>query len=175
MNGCFSRQILLQVWVALCFFVEVSFSSQQKENSNKDFWNSIPFKISIYFYVTITGDLKHFLYFSLKQVFRKTNNCFKKLQYRFLVRITTTENAKFPFKIALLEANVKRKRMESIKWTNLTEQSFAKKYFIFWKYNFRIAFYKELIWCTNYKNTHIHTLCKRLNFTWECLFLVKPR
>ena len=122
MNSCFSWQILRPMWVALCFFVEVSFSSQQKENSNKDFWNSIPFKISIYFYVTITGDLKHFLYFSLKQVFRRTNNCFKKLQYRFLVRITTTENAKFPFKIALSKANVKRKRMGNIKWANLTCQ-----------------------------------------------------
>ena len=36
---------------------------------------------------------------------------FKKLQYRFLVERTNIENASFPYKTAISEANVKTNRM----------------------------------------------------------------
>ena len=32
--------------------------------------------------------------------------------------------------------------------------------------------YKELIWCTNYRNVHIRTFFKRWSFLWRCFFPV---
>ena len=34
------------------------------------------------------------------------------------------------------------------------------------------TFYKELIWCTNHPNVHIHTFQKRWSFVWGCFFPV---
>ena len=42
---------------------------------------------------------------------------FKKLEYYFLVEGTKIENASFPCKTAILEANVKTNRKVSAKWT----------------------------------------------------------
>ena len=42
---------------------------------------------------------------------------FKKLEYCFLVESTKIENATFPYKTALSEANVKTSRMGNTKWT----------------------------------------------------------
>ena len=70
---------------------------------------------------------------TLKQIFWETKTFFKKLEYRFLVESTNIENASFPYKIAILEANVKINRMVSAKWTYRKEQSFARNYFIFSK------------------------------------------
>ena len=58
---------------------------------------------------------------------------FKKLEYRFLVESTKIENALFPCKTALSEANVKTNRMLSTKWNYHKERSFASNYFIFLK------------------------------------------
>ena len=49
----------------------------------------------------------------------------------FLVESTKIENAKFSYKTALSEANVKTNRMGIIKWTFRKERSFASHYFIF--------------------------------------------
>ena len=65
------------------------------------------FERSACFYVTVSEGFKRFQYFTLKQIFWKTKNFFKKLEYRFLVEATKTENTSFPFKTALSEANVK--------------------------------------------------------------------
>ena len=44
---------------------------------------------------------------------------------------------------------------------------------LFWKFYFSIkASYRELIWCTNYPNVHIHTVCNRRSFVWGCFFPV---
>ena len=40
---------------------------------------------------------------------------FKKLEYRFLVESSSSENASFPYKAAISEANVKTKRMGKYK------------------------------------------------------------
>ena len=56
---------------------------------------------------------------------------FKKLENRFLIETTKIENASFPFKTALSEANVKTNRMVTTKWTYHKEWSFASNYFIF--------------------------------------------
>ena len=50
---------------------------------------------------------------TLKQIFWKTKTFFKKLEYRFLVETTKTENTSFPFKTALSEANVDYKMSKS--------------------------------------------------------------
>ena len=56
---------------------------------------------------------------------------FKKLEYSFLVESTKIENASFPYKTAISEANVKTNRMVSTKWTYNEKQSFASNYFFF--------------------------------------------
>ena len=50
-------------------------------------------------------------------------NFFKKLEYHYLVESTKTENVTFLYKTTLSEANVKRARMGSTKWTNHKERS----------------------------------------------------
>ena len=57
----------------------------------------------------------------------------KKLEYRFLVETTKTENISFPFKTAPSEANVKTNRMATKKWTYHKEWSFASNCFIFFE------------------------------------------
>ena len=54
---------------------------------------------------------------------------FKKLEYRFLVESSSSENASFPYKAAISEANVKTKRMVSTKWSYHIEWRFASNYF----------------------------------------------
>ena len=101
----------------------------------------------------------------LKQIFWKTKTFLKKLKYRFLVESTEIENASFPYKPAISEANVKTNRMVSPKWTYHKERS---NYFIFFKILFQFKnSYKELIWCTNDPNIHNHTFCKRWSFIWQ--------
>ena len=79
---------------------------------------------------------------ALKQIFRKTQTLFKKLEYRFLIEITKIENALLPYKTALSEAIVKTNRMGSTKWTHHKEQNFASNYFIFSKILFQ---FKKLV------------------------------
>ena len=74
---------------------------------------------------------------TLKQIFWKTKTFFKKLEYRFLVESTKIENASFPYKTAISEANVKTNKMVTTKWTYQKERSFASNYFIFLDLFFR--------------------------------------
>ena len=53
---------------------------------------------------------------TLIQIFWKTKNFLKKLDYRFLVETTKIENTSIPFKTALSEANVKTNRMATTEW-----------------------------------------------------------
>ena len=62
---------------------------------------------------------------TLKQIFWKTKTFFKKLEYRFLVESTKIENASFPYKTAISEANVKTNKIVTIKWHYQKEWSFA--------------------------------------------------
>ena len=62
---------------------------------------------------------------TLKQIFWKTKTFFKKLEYRILVESTKIENASFPYKTAISEANVKTNSMVSTKWTYHKERSFT--------------------------------------------------
>ena len=114
--------------------------------------------------------------FSIPELWnRKTKIFFKKLKYRFLVKNTKIENASFPYKNAISEANVKTNKMVSAKWTYNKERSFASNYFIFFSTLFCFSLrtsYKELIWCTNDPNAHIRTFCKRWCFIWRCFFPV---
>ena len=70
---------------------------------------------------------------TLKQIFRKTENFFEQLDYKFLVERTKIESASFPYKTAISEANVRTNRMVSPKWTYHKEWSFAINFFNFWK------------------------------------------
>ena len=79
---------------------------------------------------------------TLKQIFWKTKTFFKKLEYYFLVESIKIENALFPYKTAISEANVKTNKMVTTKWTCQKERSFASNYFIFLKILFQ---YKNLL------------------------------
>ena len=75
---------------------------------------------------------------TLKVTFWKTKTFFqKKLEYRFLVESTKIENASFPYKTVISEANVKTNKMVTSKWTYQKERSFAGNYFIFLKILFQ--------------------------------------
>ena len=52
---------------------------------------------------------------TLKHIFWKMENFFKKLEYRFIVESTKVEKASFPYKTAISEANVKTNKMVSTK------------------------------------------------------------
>ena len=110
---------------------------------------------------------------TLKQIFWKTKTFSKKMEHLFLVESTKIENASFPYKTLISEANVKTNRMVSTKWTYYQKRSFAGNYFIFLKILFSLrTSFRELFWFTSSLNAHIHTFCKRWSFIWRCLSLV---
>ena len=79
---------------------------------------------------------------TLTQILWKTKTFFQKLEYRFLVESSKIENALFPYKNAISEANVETNKMVTTKLTYQNERSFASKYFIFMKNLFQ---YKNLL------------------------------
>ena len=75
---------------------------------------------------------------TLKQVFWKTfENLFQKTGVPFFSYSTKIENASYPYKTTISEANVKTNRMVNTKWTYHKERSFASNYFIFLKILFQ--------------------------------------
>ena len=107
----------------------------------------------------------------LKQVFWKTQTLFKKLEYRFLVESTEAENAPFPYKTALPEANVKTNKMGSTKWAYHIEWSFASNYFIFSKILFQFKSLSQRV-DTMYQPPKFPYSCfsKALEFYMRVLF-----
>ena len=79
---------------------------------------------------------------TLTQVFWKTKTFFKKLEYHFLVESTKIENASFPYKTAISEANAKTNRIMTTKWA-YRKKCFDSNSFIFF-FNF-VLVYKPLI------------------------------
>ena len=75
-----------------------------------DFQNIFPFKISAYFYVTISGNFERFQYFNFETDFLENEILFQKTVE---VESTEIENASFPYKTAISEASVKTNRMAS--------------------------------------------------------------
>ena len=81
--------------------------------------------------MTIIRNLDRFPYFDFATIFLDNENTFfKKLEYRFSVKSTVNKSASFPYKYAISEANVKKNRMGSTKWTYHKKQSFAINYFV---------------------------------------------
>ena len=78
-----------------------------------------------------------YLWADLTQIFWKTKTFFKKLEYAFLVESAKIENASFPYKTALSEANIKTNRIVSTKWIYHKERRFASNYFFFLKILFQ--------------------------------------
>ena len=62
-----------------------------------------------------SGNFVRFKYFNFEKKNWKTKTFFKKLEYRFLVEGAKVENASFPYKTAISEANVETNRMMSTK------------------------------------------------------------
>ena len=87
--------------------------------------------------MTITENFKCFQHFNFEIDFLENKNLFQKTGVLFLVESTKTENALFPYKTAISEANVKANKMVTTKWTYQKEQSFASNNFIFLKILFQ--------------------------------------
>ena len=106
------------------------------KTGTRDFQNSTPFERSAYFAVTVSKDFKRFQYFNFEADFVENENFFlKKHEYNFLVESTKIENASFPYKTAISEANGKTNSMGTTKWNteqmDHKEQSFSSNYLIF--------------------------------------------
>ena len=67
--------------------------------------------------MTISGNLERFQYFNFERDFLENENLFQKTGVPFLDESTKIENASFPYKTTISEANVKTNRMVSTKWT----------------------------------------------------------
>ena len=61
--------------------------------------------------MTMSGNFDRFQFFNFETDFLEKENLFQKLEHRFLVESIKAENATFPYKTAISEANVKAKRM----------------------------------------------------------------
>ena len=57
----------------------------------------------------VSGNFKHFQYFNFETDYLEN----EKLEYRFLVESSKIENASFPYKTGITEADVKTNRMVS--------------------------------------------------------------
>ena len=109
----------------------------------------------------------------LKQIFWKTKTFFKNFEHRFLVESTNTENATFPYKTALSEANFKANSMGIQNGPITKDGVLPVTTLIFWKSCFSLrTSYKELICCTSEPNTHIQSFDRRWSFIWGCFFPV---
>ena len=63
----------------------------------------------------------------------KNENFFQKLEYHFLVESSEIENARFPYRPALSEANIKTNRMGSTKWNYYKERSLTSNSLFFFQ------------------------------------------
>ena len=82
--------------------------------------------------MTIGGNPERFQYLNFETDFLVNKNLLSKNWSNvFLVDSTKIENASFPYKTAVSEANVKTNRMVITKSTYHKERSFASNYFIF--------------------------------------------
>ena len=101
-----------KTWVGFCLNTGKQFFHFQANRNNlgpsknytRDFQNSSPFEISACFNVTITGDFERFQYFNFETILLKRKPFSQKVCV--LVENTKIENASFPHKTALSEANV---------------------------------------------------------------------
>ena len=185
MNGCTFHLLLRQNLGWFClktrkhFVLEVSFYSQERawialNNGTRDFQNRPSFERSACFYVTTTGNFERFHYFIFETNFLKNGNLFSK-----------NWSTVFYFKVLRLKAQCfhtklpyQKPMLREIEWevhngliTN--DGVFLITTLLFWEFCFRVKITsKELIWCTNYPNIHIHTFRKRWSFIWGCFFPV---
>ena len=96
-------------------------SAGSSKNDTIDFQISPLFERSTCFYVTISGN---FEVVNFETDLLGNKNLFQKTRVLFF------ENPSFPYKTAILEADVKTNRMVNMKWTYHKEQSFASNYYI---------------------------------------------
>ena len=73
------------------------------KSATRDFQNSPPFERLACFYVTVTGDFQRFQYFNTETSFLTMKRFSQKV---FLVKNNKIENALFPYKTALSQANL---------------------------------------------------------------------
>ena len=65
--------------------------------------------------MTISENFEHFQYFNFETDFLENETFFKNLGHRFLVERSKIENASFPYKTVISEANVKTNKMVTTK------------------------------------------------------------
>ena len=83
------------------------------------------------------------------------------------------ENKSFPFKTALSKANVKTNRMRLQNGPITKSGVLPVTTLFFWKiFSSCRTSWKELIWCSNHPNVHIHIFRKRWSLILRCYFPV---
>ena len=87
--------------------------------------------------MTTSENFERFQYCNFETDFLENKTFLKKLECRFLAESTKIENALFPYKTSISEANVKTNKVVPTKWTYHKERSFASTYFIFLKILFQ--------------------------------------
>ena len=110
---------------------------------------------------------------TLKQIFWKTKNFFKKLEWDFLVESNKIESASFPYGSDISEANVKTIEWRVQNGSTTKNRVFPGTTLFFWKFCFSLRTSpNELTWFTNEPNVHIPTFYKCWSFIWRCFFPV---
>ena len=111
--------------------------------------------------------------FTLKQIFLKRKTFSKKLEYLFFSWKHLVKrhhfHTKLPYQKPMLrqiECWVQNGPITKKGVLPITTLFFSKFCFS-WRTS-----HKELIWYTKDPNVHIHTLCKRWSFIWQCFFPV---
>ena len=129
--------------------------------------------------MTITRKFENFRCFNFKTNFLKKQTLFTKLECHFLAECTKIENAAFPCKTALSEANIKTNRLGSTKWTYHKERSFASNDFIFSKilFHFKSLVYKVDLMYQTPKCPYSYFLkAPKICVVWICNCVLKiPR
>ena len=113
---------------------------------------------------------------TLKQIFWKTRTFFKKLDQIFLVESTKIENASFPYKTTISEANAMLRQIDW--WVQIgpitKNRILPVTTLFFGKFSFNLrTSNKQLIWCTSDLIVHITIFCIFRSFIWQCFFFVR--
>ena len=111
------------------------------------------------------GVLNVFNTLTLKQIFWKTKNIFKRMEYRFLVESTKLKTHYFQTKLPYQKL---RQIKCLVQHEPITKNGVLPvTTLFFWKFCLSLwTSHNETIWCTNDPNVYIRAFCKRWSFIW---------
>ena len=125
--------------------------------------------------MTISGTFERFQYFHFETNFLKNRNLFQKTVVPFSSWKYLDWKCNISIQICL---SSKKPMLRQIEWGvqngPITKNGVLPVTSLFFgKFCFSLGtWYKELIWCTNHLNVHIHSFRNRWSFIWGCFFPV---